>query len=60
MNWPALMALGFGQLRLTPETFWSMTPTEFWAALTPYSADPMTRDGLDRLTTQHPDTSDAR
>ena len=60
MNWPSLMSLGLGHLRLTPEVFWSMTPTEFRAALVPYSADPMTRDALDRLTTQHPDTPDAR
>lgn len=60
MNWPALMSLGLGQLRLSPQTFWSMTPTELRAALTPYNADPMTRAALNYLTTQHPDTPDAR
>jgi len=60
MNWPTLMSLGLGHLRLSPDTFWSMTPAELRAALTPYSGDPMTRSALDRLTLQHPDTDDAR
>jgi uncharacterized phage protein (TIGR02216 family) len=55
MNWPALMSLGLGHLRLSPDAFWSMTPREFQAALTPYTADPMTRAALDRLAAQHPD-----
>jgi len=60
MNWPSLMSLGLGHLRLSPDTFWSMTPAEFRAALTPYSADPMTRAALDHLSANHPDTADAR
>ena len=56
MNWPYLMSLGFGHLRLTPDVFWSMTPREFRAALTPYAADPMNRTAFDRLAAQHPDT----
>lgn len=55
MNWPALMSLGLGHLRLTPDTFWSMTPNEFRAALMPYTANPMTRAALDSLAAQHPD-----
>jgi len=54
------MSLGLGHLRLSPDTFWSMTPAEFRAALTPYSADPMTRAALDHLSANHPDTADAR
>ncbi len=60
MNWPLLMSFGLGQLRLSPETFWSMTPVEFRAAVVPYTADPMTREALDRLAAQHPDTADGR
>ena len=56
MNWPALMSLGLGHLRLSPDTFWSMTPRELNAALMPLSAEPMTRKALDHLTAQHPDT----
>jgi uncharacterized phage protein (TIGR02216 family) len=55
MNWPALMAIGLGQMRLSPAVFWSMTPREFTAALGPQAADPMTRETLDTLTAQHPD-----
>ncbi len=55
MNWPALMSLGLGHLRLTPDTFWSMTPREFQAALAPRTANPMTRAALDTLAAQHPD-----
>lgn len=28
VDWDALMRLGLGRLRLTPETFWAMTPVE--------------------------------
>ncbi len=55
MNWPHLMSLGFGHLRLTPDVFWSMTLREFRAALMPYTADPMNRAAFDRLAAQHPD-----
>jgi uncharacterized phage protein (TIGR02216 family) len=50
------MSLGLGHLRLSPDTFWSMTPRELNAALMPLSAEPMTRKALDHLTAQHPDT----
>ena len=43
MNWPALMSLGLGHLRLTPDTFWSMTPTELGAA--PQRCDWLERSG---------------
>lgn len=33
VDWPALMRLGLGALRLPPEAFWSMTPGEFRRAL---------------------------
>lgn len=33
VDWPALMRLGLGTLRLPPEAFWSMTPGEFRRAL---------------------------
>lgn len=33
VDWPALMRLGLGALRLPPEAFWAMTPGEFRRAL---------------------------
>ena len=33
VDWPGLMRLGLGALRLPPEAFWSMTPGEFRLAL---------------------------
>lgn len=32
MPWRRLMEIGLGMMRLSPETFWSMTPNEFLAA----------------------------
>lgn len=33
VDWPGLMRLGLGVLRLSPDAFWSMTPGEFRLAL---------------------------
>jgi uncharacterized phage protein (TIGR02216 family) len=33
VDWPGLMRLGLGALRLSPEAFWSMTPAELGLAL---------------------------
>ncbi len=33
VDWPALMRLGLGVLRLPPDAFWSMTPGELRRAL---------------------------
>jgi uncharacterized phage protein (TIGR02216 family) len=35
-SWQELMAFAFGVLKLTPDTFWAMTPREFDAAAQPY------------------------
>ena len=35
-SWQELMAFAFGVLKLTPGTFWAMTPREFDAAAAPY------------------------
>ena len=35
-SWHELMAFAFGVLKLTPDTFWTMTPREFDAAASPY------------------------
>ncbi|MEQ1615188.1 MAG: phage tail assembly chaperone [Hyphomicrobiaceae bacterium] len=52
------MAAGFGILRLSPATLWSMTPREFAAAvgwLTPAEARP-SRSDLSQLMTRFPDS----
>lgn len=58
MPWVALMKLGLGRLRLSPASFWAMTPREFRAALQdgPQAA-PMDRAVLGALMARHPDTS---
>jgi len=33
IDWPGLMRLGLGALRLSPDAFWKMTPSEFRHAL---------------------------
>ena len=33
IDWQGLMRLGYGALRLSPETFWTMTPAELRLAL---------------------------
>lgn len=61
VDWRALAALGLGRLRLTPETFWAMTPLELeCAAMGAFGAAdaPLGRDDLDRLMALHPDRSE--
>ena len=52
------MAAGFGLLRLSPKTFWSMTPREFERAasvLRPVSRGIPARNELERLMAAFPD-----
>ena len=57
IDWPGLMRLGLGALRLSPEVFWTMTPRELAATIGASSvAAPMTRDRLQSLARQFPDT----
>lgn len=53
------MRLGLGTLRLPPEVFWAMTPTEFIAALEGAGiigiGSGMTRSTLDALMATYPD-----
>lgn len=58
MNWPMLMALGLGALRLSPQVFWAMTPREFRAALKGAfgpQAEAMTRGAFETLQCRFPD-----
>ncbi len=59
VDWPGLMRLGLGVLRLTPDTFWAMTPGEFRLMLEGAGFHPgaghMDRTALDGLMTAFPD-----
>ncbi len=64
IDWPGLMRLGLGKLRLAPESFWQMTPTELLRALEgagvlPIGGHGLRRAGLERLMSAYPD-DDAR
>lgn len=57
VDWAALMRVGLGELRLSPDAFWAMTPLEF-AAATGSGAPgggPMSRSRLDALRAAYPD-----
>ncbi|SDW35744.1 phage conserved hypothetical protein [Albimonas donghaensis] len=59
IDWPALMRLGLGELRLPPDVFWAMTPRELRAAVGPErearAARPMGRRDLAALAARYPD-----
>lgn len=61
-DWPGLMRLGLGVLRLPPAVFWAMTPCEFrhaleGAGLVPIDGVPMGRDRLAELMAAFPDAA---
>jgi uncharacterized phage protein (TIGR02216 family) len=60
VDWPVLMRLGLGALRLAPEAFWAMTPVELiraaeGAGLTGVREAALSRSGLEALMAAHPD-----
>jgi uncharacterized phage protein (TIGR02216 family) len=60
VDWPALMRLGLGVLRLPPDAFWSMTPGELRRALegagiVPAGGQVMDRGRLAELMAAFPD-----
>lgn len=62
--WDDAMALGLGVLRLSPATFWAMTPRELRAAANGiygrHTGEPLNRAALDDLMTQFPDGNDGQ
>ena len=56
-GWQELMGFAFGILKLTPDTFWAMTPREFDAAAAPYlhSSQATKRKTLAALMQEFPD-----
>ena len=57
-GWQELMAFAFGILKLTPDTFWAMTPREFDAAASPFlqTSQKTERGTLAALMQEFPDT----
>lgn len=56
--WDEAMQFGFGVLRLSPQTFWSMTPRELAHAIRAVrgrAATPIARDDFDALMKRFPD-----
>lgn len=56
--WDSVMATGFGLLRLSPKTFWSMTPREMERAMSvfrPAAGVAPGRDDLVALMNEFPD-----
>ena len=55
-NWPALLGFALRNLRLSPDTFWRLTPAEF-ALLAGFgwAGAPMTRDRMEALSRAFPD-----
>jgi len=61
LDWPQMMRLGLGVLRLPPHAFWAMTPVELRRALEgagvlPVGGQALRRSDLSRLMAAHPDT----
>jgi len=54
-DWPALMRLGLGQLRLPPDQFWALTPAELALMAGLDGAGVMDRSGLAALMNMYPD-----
>lgn len=60
--WAAVMAFGFGHLRLSPQAFWSMSLPEIAAAMRAHASPlglghgvPMSRTDFDALQMTFPD-----
>lgn len=57
-DWAALMRLGLGQLRLTPEQFWQLTPVELALMAGIDGSGMMNRSGLAELMAKYPDNKE--
>ncbi len=56
IDWPGLMRAGLGQLHLSPDVFWRLTPMELRTMLgADATTPPLTRARLDQLAAAFPD-----
>lgn len=56
IDWPGLMRAGMGDLRLTPDQFWRLSPVELRIMLGAEAAvPPLTRARLEELAAAYPD-----
>lgn len=56
IDWPGLVRAGLGQLHLTPDAFWRLTPVELQIMLgAEGAAPPLTRARLEQLAAAFPD-----
>lgn len=55
IDWPALIGLGLGRLRLAPEQFWTMSPGEFRMAVEGLCGPRPSPPGLPALMAAFPD-----
>lgn len=56
LDWPGLMRVGLGLLRLTPDQFWRLSPVELQMMLGAEAAiPPLTKARLDELAAAYPD-----
>jgi uncharacterized phage protein (TIGR02216 family) len=56
LDWPGLMRVGIGQLKLMPDAFWRLTPAELALLLGERSGPkPMSRAALRALAQDFPD-----
>ncbi len=57
IDWPGLMRAGLGELRLSPEVFWRLSPIELRIMLGAEAAlPPLTRARLEELAAAFPDS----
>ncbi len=60
LPWKDLMALAFGQLKISPEQFWASTPLElkatFEGVFGSVGFEPLSKDNLEGLMGQFPDS----
>lgn len=57
IDWSAWFRFGVGILRLSPDTFWTLTPYEIMC-LVPRQEQPVTHDRLQALMSLYPDNKE--
>jgi uncharacterized phage protein (TIGR02216 family) len=57
-DWAAMMRLGIGELGLSPEVFWRLSPAEFLVLLGGTGPAPMGRSAFEALAARFPDGAD--